>query len=111
MGACVACSAVTLPNSSILIVGGSSTVELNGESSAESNRPGRPVGAVRARSTALGTTQRYEPATNTWHTGPSLNTPRYNFCLAILGNEVFAVGGLGASETRLQSLEVLNLQT
>lgn len=55
------------------------------------------------------TVQVYDPETNTWTLGPSLNQARYTFGATILSSTIYAIGGLSYGGVNLASAEALDL--
>jgi hypothetical protein len=71
------------------------------------------IGGTEDMSTPVGSVEVYYPLTRTWESLPSMPTPRMVPSLAVVGTNIYAVGGkiTNSPDTYCQSLEVFNTLT
>lgn len=53
----------------------------------------------------------YDPHSNMWGTAADMTVPRYNFGVGLLGECLFAVGGIGRDDVMLNSVEMYSFET
>ncbi len=61
--------------------------------------------------TALGTLEIFDPATNSWSTGPSMPSPRWDLTSSVLNGRIFAIGGCDAPDSVLGIVEIFDPAT
>lgn len=68
-------------------------------------------GSTQASSGATTSAHRYDPATNTWTTLPSMATGRGGPAAAVVGDDIWVAGGMDANGASLASTEVFHIPT
>ena len=76
---------------------GVSAVELNGMVYV--------LGGIDAQGKVLDVVEVYDPASDSWTTGPSLRTPRYNATAVVFDGDIYLIGGRDTSNTALKKVE------
>ncbi len=51
------------------------------------------IGGINGNNLPIGTTEEYDPQTNTWSSMASMPTPRSGFATAVFQNKIYAIGG------------------
>jgi len=62
---------------------------------------------LRGDDSFLNTVEIYDPATQSWSTGPPMPTPRYQLAAVVCGGRIYCLGGSNAESNMLTTVEIL----
>src|SRR5207253_498689 len=63
------------------------------------------VGGDSGAAIPVGTTEAYDPSTNSWTTKASMPTPRYGLAVGIVNGVLYAVGGYGSGGATVEAYD------